>query len=303
VNSLINNALFIFVRFPLKNKELLSKWITAMRRDKWKPSSHDVLCSEHFEQTCFRFYSCQVRLREDAVPSVFSFPQHLHKTSKQRRAIIKHDVCNVSDSGASISTETSSNVVVASGSVLQHHDYALLVSPGGVKRKYAEMLNREKHSKQLAIKKLKVARRRLFRQQMKISSMKDIIQHLKSMGDVNSAAIELIDRCFGNIPSELLKRKLYHNSREAYSDTLRSFAMTLHFYSAKAYNFVRSSFRCALPHPSTLRSWYSAVDGKPGFTHEAFEVRYDFFAVVYHTVLVLINYGVLSPSLWFLINR
>jgi len=101
------------------------------------------------------------------------------------------------------------------------------------------------------------------------------------MGHVNSASIELLECCFGNIPAELLKRKLYCKSKEAYSDALRSFAMTLHFYSAKAYNFVRSSFRCALPHPSTLRSWYSAVDGKSGFTTEAFEVRYVLFAVVF----------------------
>jgi len=112
------------------------------------------------------------------VPAIFSFPQNLQKKSKQRRPIVKHDICNVSDSGTSVSTETSSNALVVSDSVLQHHNYALLVSPRGVKRKYAEMLNREKHSKQLAVKKLRVARRRLFRQQMKINNMKDIIKQL-----------------------------------------------------------------------------------------------------------------------------
>jgi len=36
----------------------------AMKQDKWKPSSRYMLRSEHFEQTCFGFYSSQVRLRE-----------------------------------------------------------------------------------------------------------------------------------------------------------------------------------------------------------------------------------------------
>ena len=49
--------------------------------------------------------------------------------------------------------------------------------------------------------------------------------------------------------------------------------MTLHFYRRKAYDFVRSSFPLSLPHPSTLRQWSLAIDGKPGFTQEAFEVN------------------------------
>jgi hypothetical protein len=149
----------------------------------------------------------------------------------------------------------------------------MLSSPSAVKRKYDMILNRERQLKQLASKRLKVARRRLFRQQTKMSNMKDIITQLKSKTDVSRTAIDLIESCFGSIPAELLRRKLLASSKEVYSDVTRSFAMTLHFYSAKAYNFVRSSFGNALPHPATLRTWYRAVDGKPGFTEEAFEVK------------------------------
>lgn len=46
--------------------------------------------------------------------------------------------------------------------------------------------------------------------------------------------------------------------------------MTLHFYSPKAYNYVRSYFQNSLPHPKTLGKWYTAVDVKPGFQALAF---------------------------------
>ena len=45
--------------------------------------------------------------------------------------------------------------------------------------------------------------------------------------------------------------------------------MTLKFYSAKAYKFVRKSFNLGLPHPSVIRSWYNVMVGEPGFTKEA----------------------------------
>lgn len=45
--------------------------------------------------------------------------------------------------------------------------------------------------------------------------------------------------------------------------------MTLQFYSAKAYNYVRKTFDLVLPAPSTIRSWLSKIDCTPGFTQPA----------------------------------
>lgn len=63
-----------FYKFPLNDKPLLSKWITALRRDKWLPTPSSKLCSVHFTDDCFRVYHYQIRLREDAVPTIFQFP-------------------------------------------------------------------------------------------------------------------------------------------------------------------------------------------------------------------------------------
>lgn len=56
-----------------------------------------------------------------------------------------------------------------------------------------------------------------------------------------------------------------------YSPRLRTFAITLHFYSPRAYRYVRSIFDNKLPAVSTIRKWYTAINGKPGFSDEAFD--------------------------------
>ncbi len=54
-----------------------------------------------------------------------------------------------------------------------------------------------------------------------------------------------------------------------YEKELRKFALTIYFYSPKAYMYIRKEFKKLLPHPSTMRKWYSQIDGEPGFSSEA----------------------------------
>jgi len=69
---------------------------------------------------------------------------------------------------------------------------------------------------------------------------------------------------------EICDRNFKGKNRK-YNKNIRAFALTLHFYSTKAYNFTRSAFNNLLPHPSTIQRWYLVVDGNPGFTKEALE--------------------------------
>lgn len=52
---------------------------------------------------------------------------------------------------------------------------------------------------------------------------------------------------------------------------MRLFCLTVHFYSPKAYEYIRTTFNLNLPHIRTIRRWYSSIDGSPGFTNEAFD--------------------------------
>lgn len=62
----------------------------------------------------------------------------------------------------------------------------------------------------------------------------------------------------------------FGRTTKKYSPRLRTFALTLHFYSPRGYRYVRSVFNNSLPAISTIRKWYSVIDGKPGFSSEAF---------------------------------
>ena len=57
-------------------------------------------------------------------------------------------------------------------------------------------------------------------------------------------------------------------SGSRYSQNIKEFAISLNFYSPRAYKFVRKFLN--LPHPSTLRSWSSNIECDPGFLKNSF---------------------------------
>jgi len=48
-----------------------------------------------------------------------------------------------------------------------------------------------------------------------------------------------------------------------YATEIKEFAISFHFYSPKAYMFLRKYL--SLPHPSTIRAWSAGIDCEPGF--------------------------------------
>lgn len=68
-----------FFKFPLYNRQKLKKWLTNMKWKDWTPSRFSVLCSNHFEEKYIDRSSKFVKLRQDAVPTIFSFPDHKEK--------------------------------------------------------------------------------------------------------------------------------------------------------------------------------------------------------------------------------
>ena len=79
---------------------------------------------------------------------------------------------------------------------------------------------------------------------------------------------------------EVINRKLIGRKKKSdlkYSDELRKFALTIQFYSDKAYRHLRKYFNNLLPDPRTIRKWYYAVEGNAGFTKQSFEaIRVNF---------------------------
>lgn len=59
-----------------------------------------------------------------------------------------------------------------------------------------------------------------------------------------------------------------------YSEVIRMFCFKLHFFSPKAYDFVRSQFNDNLPHASTIQAWYrnSNLDSDAGISQTSLQI-------------------------------
>ena len=100
--------------------------------------------------------------------------------------------------------------------------------------------------------------------------------NLKQNNMISEHGADVLTGSFGDISNDLITRMMKDRSkghliRNKYSTLLRKFALTLNFYSPKAYRYVRQVFNLALPHPSVLQTWYRSVSGEPGFTGESFD--------------------------------
>uniref|UniRef100_S4RAJ4 THAP-type domain-containing protein n=2 Tax=Petromyzontidae TaxID=7746 RepID=S4RAJ4_PETMA len=61
-----------FHRFPLDPLRR-REWVRRVRRINFVPSRHTSLCSKHFHSSCFDRTGQTTRLRDNSLPSIFSF--------------------------------------------------------------------------------------------------------------------------------------------------------------------------------------------------------------------------------------
>lgn len=64
------------------------------------------------------------------------------------------------------------------------------------------------------------------------------------------------------------------NKKDGYPAKVREFCLALHFYSPRAYEYVREKFHKNIPHSGTIRSWYANcnLDARPGITKQCLEM-------------------------------
>lgn len=108
----------------------------------------------------------------------------------------------------------------------------------------------------------------------RVASLKVIIKELEKKCLITTEDADILKK-IGVLNKEIVQRQyLKHKTgklvKKKYSQELRSFALTLNFYSTKAYKYVRDTFSTCLPSLSTLTKWYKTINGRPGFTQEAF---------------------------------
>lgn len=65
--------LVLFCRFPLARPIICGKWVAALRRNNFKPTKYSNICSQHFTKDCFKSECNNRVLKDNAVPSLFTF--------------------------------------------------------------------------------------------------------------------------------------------------------------------------------------------------------------------------------------
>ena len=262
-------------------KKRRRQWVRNINRKNWKPSRHSRICAHHFTKECFLTGSAGRKLNSTAVPTIFNITSD-NRTAKPRVVSIQTEVSTVyldhsymavsvtstseefttCESEMEVTLPESGNV---EGSITQpntdDHSY-IGVSPKTLKHQIGHKLT-------TCRKKLKVEKQKTKLLQRKISSLTEVIIVLKQKLLISTGCAEMLEDSFSGVPKALLTR-ITQKKKVKVSEELRSFAMTLHFYSAKAYAYVRECFDLVLPHPETIRSWYSKISADPGFTQPAF---------------------------------
>jgi len=98
-------------------------------------------------------------------------------------------------------------------------------------------------------KRLKYSHAKVRRLKRKVKSLQEVVVDLRKKDLITPRCEAVLETTFSGIPLEVMKRIVRRQSskptREEYPDELKSFALTLAFYSLKAYKYVRKTFELA----------------------------------------------------------
>ena len=154
-------------------------------------------------------------------------------------------------------------------SIKHDHTYATTKSPRSLKTQMNKIISG--HMK--VRRQLYTSNKKIKRLHKKVSSLQNVVDELQKRNLISDECGTILENSFTGVSKDLMSRIMAQKKTKnpgSYSPELRAFAITLKFYSTKAYNFVRKSFNLGLPHQSVIRSWYNVIDGDPGFTKPVF---------------------------------
>ncbi|KAI5743067.1 hypothetical protein M8J77_014103 [Diaphorina citri] len=116
-------------------------------------------------------------------------------------------------------------------------------------------------------------RQRSIRAKKRVAKMKNVMSELRDKCLVGEEGISFLQG-ISSTSQFLVKRQIQKargkRLQKKYDEKLRSFALSLHYISPRAYEYVRQQFDTCLPHSKTLAMWYKTVNAEPGFCTEAF---------------------------------
>ena len=117
-------------------------------------------------------------------------------------------------------------------------------------------------------RKIKTLQQQKRRKKVKIDGLNSIIKTLKNRKFLSKETSESLLEQFSGTSKTLIENEIKNNKlkRRTYSDELKKIVSTVHFYSPRAYLYLRKILQ--LPHPSSIREWTSTINCEPDFFTE-----------------------------------
>jgi hypothetical protein len=249
-------------RFP-KDPDRRKDWIHKIRRENWSPTENTVLCSKHFAQDDFEApaeHRKKRDLKRTATPSIFNFPDHLLPKQPKLRKPPKERPCpNVQQEEDEPLDHPDTSSIFQS---LPEHDYSY-----ASQKVLTDRLTVAEKQFAVVKQKLVAERKKSSFRKKKSENLKSALQTLKKKEILQSTGMEHLQGLLTPTLMQIFRRVEHQKERPStaqYAPEIRVFASTLQFYSTKAYEYVRKTFSKALPDVSTVRNWFSNIDGSPG---------------------------------------
>ncbi|CAG9825731.1 unnamed protein product [Phaedon cochleariae] len=270
-----------FHRFP-DNIQRRQMWLNALNLE--KSNKWHYVCGKHFNNNDYTVGLSGLRiLNREAIPFML-VPQDFVDSSSE--STITASVSSGRTITASISED---GTLTASEKGYFHEDTGikrqeiadvenLFKIPERERLSIKDILEtlivktwqvQQKHGKLNYGRKIHTLQQQNRRRKARVTSLKSVLNYLTQQNLLSNSALETIEASLPGPVVEVVKRILKGSKCQQYSPSLRAFALTLHFYSPRAYNYVREKFNKALPHPSTVSKWYQHINGSPGFTTES----------------------------------
>jgi uncharacterized membrane protein YheB (UPF0754 family) len=170
------------------------------------------------------------KLRKDAVPTIFpSLPTFLQGKGLSKRRVLKRRA-TIPIITRKVKRRRKADIIAA---VRHDHDYLSSQSlEDQLKVRKVEVIQTRK--------KLKAVSRQNRKLEKTVSNLEQLLEDLKNQFNVQDHVLDILKQAGSGVPEHLFRRLTSNLSsqtttREKYTPELRSFALTLHFYSPKAY--------------------------------------------------------------------
>ncbi|XP_039294324.1 THAP domain-containing protein 1-like [Nilaparvata lugens] len=215
-----------FHRFPLTDKKRLQEWLVKIRREGFVPTIYSVICSEHFEPSCFWQNPNKKLLMPSAIPTIFNFPGSLKKRVHTRPPPKERSAALDSGNGDVEMQEESGHSTVEASMKDLLHDHSYEINSEDKLSKCEYVLNRKVKSIEKYKARLDNNAAKINVRDRKIKSMSNMIEELKEKVHITKGLESVLENKFADIFIELTN--LEKSGRNAgYISNVKRFALTM----------------------------------------------------------------------------